>query len=216
MQSRSAVSSQLAQSAAPTTGTTSAASTDSTPPSPLVVGGVRLYPVPRVVAKVCAGLASRYSVPVICPSVLPRPSPELPTTPAQRRFRADVYGPAGRYDLVVGYGAPYEDPAQLDQNSPKQFLHFEVIGGRDLRTVVAWGTRLQHDLGETVIAGHHGHLYYGRPYSQGGGNFSDHLTFVWHQCHVGYATSLHSWPPRSETLALLRAVTARLVPERSC
>ena len=119
------------------------------------------------------------------------------------------------YDFAVLYGAPDERPGHAAYNTPLEFLHFELLGGRHIDDAVGVhimsGTRrLQRPLGMRTIAGHHGHLYFGLPYNKGGGELGSHYTFVWRQGRWGYAASLHSWKPHNDTLTVLAAIVAHL------
>lgn len=120
------------------------------------------------------------------------------------------------YAIVVSYNAPHRDASRLD--TPRRFLHLDIFGGHltpELRSTLLLGIRsgqrpLQQPLGIRRLGGHLGRLYLGLPDTQGGGELGCHLTFIWHQNGLAYALSLHSWLPRSQTLAVLNALIRHL------
>jgi hypothetical protein len=119
------------------------------------------------------------------------------------------------YDLAILYGAPDGSPGHGSCNSPRSFLHLELLGGRGVPQAVGVGglsgTRpLQRLLGTRTIAGLRGQLYFGLPYNRGGGEYGSHYTFVWRQGAWRYAASLHSWRPHRQTLAVLAAIITHL------
>jgi hypothetical protein len=119
------------------------------------------------------------------------------------------------YDFAVLYGAPFESPKQAAKNTPTRFLHFEMLGGRYVPEALSLhglsGTRpLQRLLGPRTIAGHRGHLYFGLPYNQGGGQYGSHYTFIWQEAGTRYAASIHSWTPHTETLKVLADIISHL------
>lgn len=171
----------------------------------------------------CVRLARSRAVPVLCPTLLPRPLPVVPAT------RVGVYTfPACHaehrqpdcplYDLAVLYGAPDGSPGHGSRNSPRSFLHLELLGGRGVPQAIGVGglsgTRpLQRLLGARTITRHRGHLYFGLPYDWGGGEYGSHYTFVWRQGPWRYAASLHTWGPHRQTLAVLAAIIDHLVAQ---
>lgn len=190
-----------------------------------IAEGIRLWPLTRGERGACARLAASKSLTVICPAVLPRPLPAAPPTPIGV-YTFPVCRASGKpsgcplYDFAVLYGAPDERPGHAAYNTPPAFLHFELLGGRDIADAVGVHTlsgtrRLQHPLGRRTIAGHRGRLYFGLPYDEGGGELGSHYTFVWRQGGWGYAASLHSWTPHKDALALLAAIVAHLQTQPS-
>ena len=190
------------------------------PEPPPIAARIRLRPLTRSERDACIRLAASKPLPVICPTVLPRPLPAAPATPiGVHTFHVcQAFGmPSGcpLYDFAVLYGAPDERPGHAASNTPLAFLHFEILGGRRIDAAVdvhglSGDRRLQRPLGSRTIAGHRGRLYFGLPYSEGGGEYGSHYTFVWRQGGWGYAASLHSWTPHTQTLAVLAAILADL------
>ncbi len=94
-----------------------------------------------------------------------------------------------------------------------------MVGGRDVLEVLgvhrgSGGRPLERLVGTRTIAGYHGRLYFGLPYSQGGGQYGSHYTFVWHEGRLRYAASLHSWTPHTATLSVLAAIMEHLTAVR--
>ena len=190
-----------------------------------IAAGIALRPLTRDERAACTRLAASKPLPVVCPTVLPRPLPAAPATPiGVYTFPVcRAYGkPSGcpLYDFAVLYGAPDERPGHAVYNTPPAFLHFELLGGRRIYAAVdvhgLSGNRLlQRPLGSRTIAGHRGRLYFGLPYNEGGGEYGSHYTFVWRQGGWGYAAELHSWTPHTQTLAVLAAIVAHLGTQRN-
>lgn len=194
-------------------------------PDPDTATGIRLWPLTPREHAACSRLAASKPFPVVCPTLLPRPLPAAPPTPiGVYTFPiCRAYGkPSGcpLYDFALLYGAPDERPGHAASNTPPAFLHFELLGGRDIEDAVGVHTlsgtrRLQRPLGRRTIAGHRGRLYLGLPYDRGGGELGSHYTFVWREGRWGYAASLHSWKPHTATLTVLAAIVAHLRTEAS-
>jgi hypothetical protein len=165
-------------------------------------------------------MAATRPVTVLCPTRLPRPAATSPPTPVGVYTFHVCHGLEKRpgcplYDIAVLYGAPYESPAQAAKNTPARFVHFEMLGGRYIAQALGLhglsGTRpLQRLISTRTIAGHRGHLYFGLPYNQGGGQYGSHYTFVWNQGGVRYAASLHSWTPHTATLKVLADIISHV------
>lgn len=191
---------------------------------PHTVSGVVLLPATASERAACRRLARTKSIPVLCPTVLPRPDTTYPATPIGVHtfpFCQALRRPARcpLYDFAVLYGAPDESPGGEPHNAPASFLHFEVLGGRYVGDALGLQGRagtvpLQRRLGRRTLAGHRGQLYFGLPYTRGGGEFGSHYTFVWQQGRWKYAASLHSWTPRTATLGVLTALVAGLSVQR--
>ena len=162
---------------------------------------------------------------VLCPTLLPSPLLADPVTPIgvyTFPLCHALVKPRGcpLYDFAVLYGAPDESPGHGADNTPATFLHFELLGGRDVLEALGVhglsGTRpLQHLIGARTIAGHLGRLYFGLPYNRGGGEYGSHYTFVWRQGRWRYAASLHSWRPHSATLHVLTSIIAHIAPRQA-
>jgi hypothetical protein len=185
----------------------------------------RLDPLTEPEQAACRTLAENKSLTVLCPSRLPRPRATNPPNPiGVRRFPVcrewEKKSQCSLYDLAVLYGAPDESPGHGRENTPVRFLHFEILGGRGvgdvlrLQGLASTGHPFQHLIGTRTIADHRGHLYFGLPYNQGGGQYGSHYTFVWQQAGTRYAASLHSWALHTETLKLLEAIIRHVVAVR--
>jgi hypothetical protein len=199
------------------------------PPRHVVADQFRLLPVPRRATTVCAEQARRTAFSVLCPTLLPRAS--TGTRPGDRpaRLRASSYPRVSRYayGVVFTYNAPWEQPNKQRLNSPRRFLHFEVLGlitkrippeafirlVVDPRIRASRGDFFLRRLRTMTLGGHRGVLYAGLPYNRGGNELGGHLTFIWHDQNVTRVASLHAWTPRRQTLAVLRALIESLKPE---
>jgi hypothetical protein len=121
------------------------------------------------------------------------------------------------YLVNAFYGAPDENPRHQRSNTPRRFFHLMVWGGPVPDGALqlgdkAHGRLLQRPLGAYSVDGHRGQLYRGLPYWLGGGEYGNHYTFVWGPPQARTVVSVHAWAPRSETLAVLRAVVGWLRP----
>jgi hypothetical protein len=185
----------------------------------------RLDPLTEPEQAACRKLAENKSVTVLCPSLLPRPkATNPPNSIGVRRFPVcrewEKRSQCPLYDFAVLYGAPDESPGHASENTPVRFLHFEILGGDGvgdvlrLQGLASTGHPFQHLIGTRTIAGRRGHLYFGLPYNQGGGQFGSHYTFVWEQAGTRHAASLHSWTPHTATIKLLEAIIGHVVPVR--
>jgi hypothetical protein len=162
-------------------------------------------------------------VSVLCPTLLPRPLPPHRATPVGVYTFPVCHAEHRKpdcplYDLAVLYGAPAGSPGHGLRNSPRSFLHLELLGGRGVPGAIGVGglsgTRpLQRLLGTRTIGEHRGRLYFGLPYDRGGGEYGSHYTFVWRQGAWRYAASLHAWRPHRQTLAVLGAIIEHLAAQ---
>jgi hypothetical protein len=196
------------------------------PHHPAVVDGFRLYPAPAPVVSVCAAQARRVAIRVLCPTLLPRASQGTRPSDPPATVHATSF-PAGSrygYHVVLIYSAPWEQAGKQRLNSPRRFLHFEVLGlipGRlpkhsftrvvvDPRARAPGGRRFLQPLRPLTVGARRGMLYAGLPYNQGGNELGGHLTFIWHDGRIVRVASLHAWEPRRQTLDVLRALIESL------
>jgi hypothetical protein len=165
-------------------------------------------------------MATTRPVTVLCPTRLPTPAETSPPTPVGV-YTFHVCHALGKkpgcplYDIAVLYGVPSRSPKRAAKDTPSRFLHFEMLGGRYIPETLGLhglsGTRpLQRLVGTRTIAGHEGHLYFGLPYNQGGGEYGSHYTFIWRQGRWSYAASLHSWTPHTATLKVLSDIISHI------
>lgn len=198
------------------------------PPRHVIADRFRLYPAPRQATTVCSEQARRTAFTVLCPTLLPRASEGTRRSDQPARLHASGYRRVSRYayGVLFTYGAPWEQPSKQLLNSPRRFLHFEVLGlitkrvPRDsfIRVVVdpsiraSGGDLFLRRLRTTTVGGHRGVLYAGLPYNKGGNELGGHLTFIWDEQNVTRVVSLHAWTPRRQTLAVLRALIESLKP----
>jgi hypothetical protein len=196
------------------------------PHHPVVVDGFRLYPVPAPVVAVCAAQARRVAIRVLCPTLLPRASQGTRPGDPPAPVHATSFQPGSSYayHLVLIYSAPWEQPGKQRLNSPRRFLHFEVLGlipSRlpkhsftrfvvDPRARAPGGRRFLQPLRPLTVGARRGMLYAGLPYNEGGDELGGHLTFIWHDGRILRVASLHAWEPRRQTLDVLRALVESL------
>jgi hypothetical protein len=164
---------------------------------------------PPKLTRECLALRADHPFPINCPAGLPKPrSSRIARAPyvlsyvrLRDRFAA----------VLIVYGAPHQNLSARD--TPRVFLHAEFFSAATMHSLLeglgAFGlsgsNRLQTLVGVRTLGGHRGRLYWGLPYSRGGGELGGHLTFVWGD--GGYhAVSLHAWRPVRETLAVLSAL----------
>ena len=209
----------VAAASACSSGSTAKSKPSPTRPQTLVVAGVALRHLTATEKAACRRLASTKTVPALCPTLLPRP-----TTPATNPIGVYTFPDCHTlrhppscplYNFAVLYGAPDEATGHGRRNTPASFLHFEMLGGQYVGDAVSLrglaDTRpLQRFLGNRTMAGHHGHLYFGLPYTRGGGEYGSHYTFIWTHGRWRYAASLHSWIPHARTLRVLAAIITHL------
>jgi hypothetical protein len=193
-----------------------------------VVDGFRLYPVPKQVVAVCAAQARRVAIRVLCPTLLPRASQGTRPSDRPATVHASSYQSGSRYGyhVLLIYSAPWEQTGKQRLNSPRRFLHFEVLGlipSRlpkhsftrfvvDPRARAPDGRRFLQPLRPLTIGARRGVLYAGLPYNEGGDELGGHLTFIWRNGRVVRVASLHAWEPRRQTLDVLRALIEALRP----
>jgi hypothetical protein len=205
------------------------------PPLPQSVAGFQFGRPWKVYRRACSSIAiAIHPESVLCPAALPRPIPSIGRIAPPRAYGyvcwmgehrhcllprdAESAKPkdARLYYLVNAfYGAPNENPRHQRRNTPQRFFQLMVWGGPvpdgalQLRDKTR-GRLLQRPLGAYSVDGHRGQLYRGLPYWLGGGEYGNHYTFVWGGPQDRMVVSVHAWVPRSETLAVLRAVVGWL------
>ncbi len=197
-------------------------SSSGTPPASTRSTRPALVHVPPRADALCAKAARAATIPVLCPSVLPRATRRLrPQDPLPSLRVASFPSSHGRaFHLIYAYGAPSPDPTH---NRPDRFLHFDVLGyasggtaAQDFTAALLDPSRKQGNrpflrrLRPITIAGHRGVLYAGLPFTQAGDELGGHLTFIWHESGRVLATSLHASDSRPATLRLLEALTTTL------
>ena len=175
-----------------------------------VVAGIELYPAPSPIRGACRRAQAHSRVPILCPTVLPRPersaaeayrpgTPTAPLTTYQIR--------ASRRGSVLGLGFEYnaETPNDLPRDRPERFLHFVVQGQ---------GERLMGPRPRTarpaVLGGKRGSLAPATSARYGGSYFGNHVRLFWREGGVAYAATLHGFG--GGTTALLGALIATLRP----
>jgi YVTN family beta-propeller protein len=173
-------------------------------PEPTTAGADGLSPVPPQVLRVCHLAEATGSLPVLCPTRLPRATVGYPIQPPNALTARPIKGPEGRIEgIEFGYGAPYEN--QPRKNEPARFLHLAVLDGTSPLSQPApnW-----ERMGDRLVGGIKGELYRAPPYPEGGYH-GDHFIFRWTRAGQSYAVSLHAWRTQ-ETLQLLGAIVTGL------
>ena len=181
----------------------------SPPGSRPTVAGVSLYPASRIVLEACSRAQAVTSRPILCPSLLPRPTvssasePGLPPQPMGVLATADpqLMSLGTGFDSVLlsfVYSVPYENDSS--KNQPERFLHFEVYARGSCCGPPAEAQRV-------VLGGKKGLLLRADGV---GAYFGNHVRFFWNQGGVAYVATLHSFG--AGTTALLGALVAGLRP----
>ena len=176
------------------------------PPPPIASAPVRLLPAPMVVTRLCQAAQAKTSLPVLCPTLLPRPI--LPGAPGTALSTAwDTLLHSGGLELA--YGAPWEAGSgagwrsHLWRNRPCCFFHFTLdwyTGREPADGYFAYGGGIPSK--PAVVGGYRGTLYLE--------TIADHVVFLFTRNGVHYDVSEHSFGPG--TLRVLSAIVEQLRP----
>ena len=188
--------------------TAAAAAGTETPTITTTVGASRL-PVPRVVEGACSYEQRQSVFDVLCPTRLPGVT--RGTTVTRGVNLAVVRWPRTR---ASWYGLSFNAPLR-----PPRFFHLELLGGYWEGDRPAWSMRAwlgsgstKRRIGRVRLGGNDGVLYDHPSYSEGGGVFGGHLTFIWRKREITYVASLHTWKPRHEARRALATIVMALRP----
>jgi YVTN family beta-propeller protein len=160
---------------------------------PVSVAGVELYPVPDAVVKACRSTQRQASIPILCPTRLPRAVRDLAGSsgvppPVLTAFSWNASG------LDFSYSAETGEP-RLDH--PDRFFHLQVVEQDRPLPPGTRGVRLGGRTGLLAPAS-------SRDYSSES-YFANHWRFFWTEHGVRYAATVHHFGPRT------RRLLARLV-----
>jgi len=164
------------------------------PAPPLAFAPVRLAPVPARVVASCRSIQARARVPLLCPTLLPRATVDLPGLPPRALSIRPYYNSVGRpiAGVDIGYSSPWEGRgwrAHRWRNRPCCFLHFNVFRRAPGRRAIPKKAQ------RATLGGKHGLLVPGREGAYYGSELysANHVRFLWRERGVDWVATLHTF-----------------------
>jgi hypothetical protein len=168
------------------------------------VDGVTLWRPPASVASTCEVAQSRTSIPLLCPTAVPRATVGTPAGAKPPKLVSNVLSDSGElWAIQLVYSAPSE--TDMAANKPSRFFHFLLLAGPQVNSRVHDELQGATVLGTPRLGGQVGTLLYQPNISTN----QHHLVFIFRR-NTWYAASLHAWAPRSQAIAVLGAIVSHL------